>query len=149
MLRLLCVFITVLLLAFACTNDPDTTPFRYYEIGFHTDNHEWRDTSFVVAAVASDTQLINQINAQLALPEEKRNKIVVGSLSAGDAGYNKNGPYSFKWHLNEQDWSLTDMTVEIYDGKPYTDVDLHNSYWMNTVKRFGPWSSYVKKEITP
>jgi len=149
MLRLLCVFITVILLAIACSNDPEMPGLRYYEVGFHTDAKEWRDSAFVVAAVATDTQLINQINAQLALPEEKRKKIIFGSLATGNGGYNKNAGYSFKWHMHEQDWKLVDMTAEIYDGRPYSDVELHTAYWMNTVKRLGPWSSYIKKEITP
>jgi hypothetical protein len=27
------------------------------------------------------------------------------------------------------------------------DLDLHIDYWMDTVKGFSPWSSYIKREI--
>jgi hypothetical protein len=45
------------------------------------------------------------------------------------------------------DWHLTDLSIEIYDGRPYSDLDKSPAYWFDTVKRFSPWNSYIKKEI--
>ena len=118
--------------------------FTYYEVGFRTDNADWRDTSMVVAT--SDTTLIKQVDAQLALPVTQR-KLVVGKLVAGSGGYNKNASHQFKWHFKEDDWQLADVTIEIYDGKPYTDVDVNFQYWMTNVQRFGAWSSYIKRKL--
>jgi hypothetical protein len=90
--------------------------------------------------------LIRQIEAQLALPVDQR-KIVIGSLVKGSGGYNKTGAHEFKWRFREDDWQLTDLSIEIYDGRPHSDVDLQIDYWIDTVKRFSPWSSYIKREV--
>ncbi|WP_298736920.1 hypothetical protein [uncultured Chitinophaga sp.] len=153
MLRL-CV-LSALLFTMACSDDPAPGPaLRYYEVGFSdfTDEREpggaddWRDTSFIVAT--ADTQLIRKITEQLAQPVAQR-QIVNGALAPGNGGYNHNAAHNFKWHFKEDDWHLTDMSAEALDGRPYSDVDLHNAYWLDTVKRFSPWHSYIKNEITP
>jgi len=118
--------------------------YEYYQIGFKSTSSNWRDSAFVVRT--NDPQLIQQSEAQLALPVSSR-KIVSGKLLAGSGGYNKNASHEFGWHFKEDEWELVDVTVEIYDGKPYTDVDQHLSYWLNTVQRFGAWSSYIKKKL--
>ena len=145
----------ILLFTIACSNDPSPAPaLRYYEVGLSdfTDERkpagaeDWRDTSFVVAT--ADPQLIRKITEQLALPVTQR-QIVNGALTAGNGGYNRNGSHNFKWHFKEDDWHLTDMSAELLDGRPYSDVDISNAYWVDTVKRFSPWHSYIKREIRP
>src|SRR5687768_4008858 len=140
--------ILVLAIAFASCKketkpyiDPD---WRYFEVGLSGAAGDWRDSSYVVAT--KNEALLQKIAAQLALPVDDR-QIVLGNLVAGSGGYNKNASHEFKWHIKEDDWQLVDMTVEIYDGRPYSDVDLHYKYWMQTVKRFSPWGSYIKREI--
>ncbi|HEU4554772.1 MAG TPA: hypothetical protein VFS25_18130 [Chitinophaga sp.] len=149
-----CTVALLLLPLFACKKDNAPAPlhYHYYEVGMRNDaaaNWQWQDTAFVVAVADTNTTLIAEINAQLALPADQRNKIVAGTLVAGDGGYNTNASHHFKWHLDENDWQLTNMTIELSDGLPYTDVDMHYSYWMERVKRFTPWASYIKKETTP
>jgi hypothetical protein len=151
MLRSCALF--ALLLTIACSNDPVSPSLRYYEVGCKdldsvkiTGTADWRDTSFVVAT--ADSQLIRNITEQLSLPVAQR-KMVNGALVPGDGGYNRNGPHAFKWHLKEDDWQLTDVSAEVFDGRPYSDVDVHYTYWMDTVKRFAPWRSYIKREVTP
>ena len=118
---------------------------HYYEVGFKTNTADWRDSSFIIAT--TNASLISEIETQLSLPVSQR-KIVTGSLISGSGGYNKNSSHEFKWHFKEDDWQLTELSVEIYDGRPYSDVDSDINYWLNTVKRFAPWSSYIKREIT-
>ena len=140
-----CILLVIVLAAGACKKNTPP-PFRYFEIGLNNNSPEWRDTSFVVAT--ANEQLLTQIEAQLALPVDQR-KIVIGKLVKGSGGYNKNATHSFKWHFKEDEWELTDFTIEISDGRPYSDVDLSINYWLETVERFSPWSSYIKKEIFP
>lgn len=149
--KLLMPLLALVVLALgACKKDdgPSRGPagdgYTYYEVGFRSTSADWRDTSFIVRT--KNQQLIHQAENQLTLPVAER-KIVVGLLVAGSGGYNKNVSHEFKWHFKEDDWSLTDMTIEIYDGKPYTDVDQDLTYWLDTVKRFGAWSSYIKRKI--
>jgi hypothetical protein len=137
---------TMMLLATSftgCKKDKDPM-LRYFEVGTNNQSPDWRDSSFVVAT--SDETLIRQIEAQLQLPVNQR-KIVIGKLERGSGGYNKNSSHEFKWHFREDDWNLTDLSIEIYDGRPYSDPDLNIDYWVDTVKRFSPWSSYIKREL--
>ncbi len=47
----------------------------------------------------------------------------------------KNATHEFKWRYNQTDWQLTDISIEIYDGRPYSDVDSDTAYWFHTVKK--------------
>jgi hypothetical protein len=144
-----CVCLVIMISAFRCHKDGDfqvDPEWRYFEVGIKNANPEnWRDSSFVVAT--KNAALLQKIEAQLALPVADRNKIVAGKLASGNGGYNKNGNHNFKWRIQEDDWDLVDLTIELSDGRPYSDVDVNNSYWMNSVKRYTPWGSYIKKEI--
>lgn len=132
-------------LFFSCKKEKSTDEeYTYYEVGFKRVDADWRDTAFIVRT--KDPQLIQQVEAQLVLPVENR-KIVTGKLIAGSGGYNKNASHVFGWHFKENDWQLTELTIEIYDGKPYTDVDKDISYWLNTVQRYGSWGSYIKRKL--
>jgi hypothetical protein len=131
----------------ACKKDSErklNPQWRYFEVGFKDPMDDWRDTAFVVAT--SDTTLLNQIQTELGKPVNAR-KIVFGVLVRGSGDYNKNGTHTFKWHFKEDDWELTDVTAEIYSGRPYSDVDLDLDYWLG-IERFGPWNSYIRREIT-
>lgn len=145
-LKFMIFFLLLILFILGCNKEQEDKykAFQYYEVGFKSAQLDWRDTSFVVRT--NNKQLINQLEAQLTLPVQER-KIVVGTLVAGSGGYNKNSSHEFKWHFKEDDWELADVTIEIYDGKPYTDVDLNLQYYLDTVKRFGSWGSYLKKRL--
>ncbi len=134
----------VLLAALSCKKET-SLKLRYFEVGVNYTPDDWRDSSFVIAT--SDPALLIQVEEQLRLPVAQRSH-VNGSILAGDGGYNKNASHSFSWHFDETDWRLVNVSVEIYDGRAYTDIDKNNTYWFNTVKRFAPWGSYVKREIT-
>src|SRR4030095_2845356 len=133
----------VIALAMACKKD-ENKQLRYFEVVIVDNPSDWRDSSFIIAT--ADPQLISEINTQLSLPIPQR-KIINGALQVGSGGYNKNGSHEFKWHFKEDDWHFTDLSIEIYDGRPYSDLDLDLPYWLNTIKRFSPWNSYIKREI--
>jgi hypothetical protein len=152
-LKTLLPLLAILLLLGACKKDNDSkedAPIRrYFEIGMRNPSVDWKwqDTSFVV--VTSDPDVLTAVDAELSKPADQRRKLITGPLAEGNGGYNRNAGHNFTWHLKEDEWKLTDMTIELIDGLPHTDLDLNHDYWMNTVKSFGPWSSYIKKEVTP
>lgn len=141
--------LVLMIVAFGCkkeTSFPQDPEWRYFEVGIKNASPEnWRDSSFVVAT--KDPAVLEKIEAQLALPVADRNKIIAGGLAKGHGGYNKNSTHYFSWHLKENDWDLVDLSIEITDGRPHSDVDRNNGYWMNTLKRYTPWGSYIKREI--
>ena len=136
-------FLILLTATISCRKD-HVDKLSYYEVGMKNNSEEWRDSSFVVAT--ANQQLIQQIEAQLQQPVLQR-KMVFGTLAPGSGGYNKNATHEFKWHFNEDEWELAEVTIEIYDGRPYSDVDSDTAYWLQTVKRFSPWGSYIRKKI--
>jgi len=132
------------IILFGSCKKNNNAPLRYFEVGIVDTPVDWRDSSFIIAT--SNPQVIEQALAQLNLPINQR-KIVNGGIARGNAGYNKNSTHSFQWHFKEDDWHLTDFSIEIYDGRPYNDLDLGLDYWIDTVKRYSPWNSYIKREI--
>ena len=127
----------------SCKKDKEKSV-RYFEVGINGTTEDWRDSSFVVAT--ADPDLISKILGQLNEPVGDR-QIVMGELASGNAGYNKNAGHSFTWHFIETKWGLVDLSAEIYDGRPHSDVDKDHNYWLGTLKRFSPWGSYIKREI--
>jgi len=118
---------------------------RCYQFGMHGTFPDWRDTSCI--ACTGDLALMSVIQTQLALPVAQRDKHISGNIAGGDAGVNHNGSHNFLWHFIPGEWGLADLSAELCDGRPYTDVDLDTNYWIHTVQYFCPWSSYVQKEI--
>jgi hypothetical protein len=149
MTRLLVSMSLLLIMISSCKKEAEFNPdpeWRFFEVAIRNANPEnWRDSAFVVAT--KDPALLQKIEEQLALPEADRKKIVAGKLASGNGGYNKNATHNFKWRIQEDDWDIVDLTIELSDGRPYSDVDKNYDYWMKSVKRFTPWGSYIKKEI--
>ncbi|MES1226244.1 MAG: hypothetical protein ABUT20_62790 [Bacteroidota bacterium] len=129
---------------FACKKQSSATGLHYYEIGTKTPPPDWRDSIFIVAT--GNAGLVAEINQQLALPVAQR-KMVSGKLVAGSGGYNKNAGHEFAWHFKEDNWQLAELSAEIYDGRPYSDLDIDIHYWLDTVERFAPWQAYIKREV--
>src|SRR5688572_30817678 len=131
MKRLLVGFSLVLIMISSCKKDSGFNPdpeWRFFEVAIrNASTDDWRDSAFVVAT--KDAALLQKIEAQLALPEADRKKIVAGKLARGNGGYNKNAGHSFKWRIQEDDWDIVDLTIELSDGRPYSDVDVNIDYW--------------------
>lgn len=145
MLLMICIIFVLLVMLYSCKKESKLPRLHYYEVGLDVTAADWRDTSFIIAT--RNPALVAQIAAQLQLPKPQR-KIVNGALLPGNNGYNKNSTHSFNWHFNETDWQLADVSAEIFDGRPYSDLHADTDYWLDTVKRFAPWGSYIKREIT-
>ena len=88
----------------------------------------------------SNPELIAAARAQLALPAAKRSLFPGGPIAAGNGGHN----LSWGWHFTSA--QLVELSIELCDGSPsLVQADL--PYWLNTVKRFCPWSAYVYAEV--
>lgn len=144
-LYLLVVLIAIVLFL-SCTKDNNEIPddFTYYEVGFNVSSENWRDSLIIIRT--NNVALIQKADAQLLLPLDER-QIVFGEITSGNGGYNKNSTHSFNWRYKDNAWDLVDFTAEIYDGRPYSDVELNSTYWQTQMKRFGSWGSYIKKKL--
>lgn len=120
---------------------------RYFEFSAPNSYNEWRDTSFVVAT--SDPAVIASVESELQKRPKDRTLFFSGRLVMGSNGYNKNGPYEFPWHVDENNWNLAPIAIELCDGVPYTDISLNLDYWINTVKMYCGWLTRVKREVFP
>ena len=94
-------------------------------------------------AVTSDSAVIAVVNSQLAKPVAERKMHINGKIERGNGGHN----LAWSWHFTPNQWSLAEMSMELCDGWPGF-VEENLDYWIDTVGRFCPWSSYVKSEIT-
>lgn len=120
---------------------------RYFEFSNRCGHGEWRDTSFVAAT--SDPAVIALVENELQKPTTERFLMINGALAMGSNGYNKNANYEFPWHIVENGWVLTELSIELCDGCPYTDISQNLDYWVNTVKRYCGWRTKVRREVFP
>lgn len=88
----------------------------------------------------TSAEVAEQARAQLLLPESERTLFAIGGIQAGNDGVN----LSWSWHFSGV--RLTEMSIELCDGIP-SMVEADPDYWLNSVKQFCPWSSYVYREI--
>lgn len=95
--------------------------------------------TFVVRT--NDPKLIEKARKELAKPDTKRHYLVNGKLASGDGRFN----YPWHWHIEDNKWDLVEMSMELCDGTPDM-VEKDMKYWVEDVKRFCPWESYVLKE---
>ena len=61
-----------------------------------------------------------------------------GKILPGAGEMNHNAPYS--WHLDPQDISMADFTIELCDGTP-SYVEDNVKYFIEKVGRYCPWSA--------
>ncbi len=92
--------------------------------------------------ISSSPEFIAMARAELGLPLARRRRFVQGVVAAGKGS---NSP-AWRWHL--RDVSMVEIAIELCDGTP-SMVEQNLDYWLNTVKVFCPWSSYVYAELVP
>ncbi|MBC7896348.1 MAG: hypothetical protein H7066_13110 [Cytophagaceae bacterium] len=69
--------------------------------------------------------------------------VVMGSLAAGNGGFNAPWP----WHMTLQSVETADVAIELCDGRP-SMVSADLAYWIGTVRQFCPWGAKVVREKT-
>jgi len=138
--------ISILVFLSAIFSDESYAQVKCYRFSLVLQGTDWRDTSCV--ACTSDPDVIADVNNQLSKQFADRNKHINGAIAAGNASVNKNAHYNFLWHFKVNEWSLREMSMEVCDGRPYSDIDLDTAYWFNTIGFFCPWTSIVAEELT-
>jgi hypothetical protein len=68
---------------------------------------------------------------------------VHGTLRCGTGGFN--APYS--WHLDPATVTFPDLSMEVCDGRPQSDVQRDVDYWIDTVKDYCPWEAKVVARV--
>ncbi len=111
----------------ACSKESNKT--HYFEVGIKTfgsktQNPDWRDSSFVIAI--SDPGILSAAYAELNKPVSERIP-VYGGLRWGNGSFNHNANFQFNWHLDGNTIKFVDLSAEIFDGRPYSDVNLNRS----------------------
>ena len=119
-----------------CSSDSNKD--RMFLFGMRNDTEGKED--FV--AVTSDKSVIAAVNSQLAKPVDKRTLHINGIIERGNGGHN----LDWGWHFTPDRWALVEVSMELCDGNPSL-VEQDIDYWVDTVGRFCPWASYVKREI--
>jgi hypothetical protein len=88
---------------------------------------------------AEDDAAIAGLEARLETGQEG---VVLGTLAAGDGGFND--PWS--WHLVPGTIEVPDVAIEVCDGTP-SMVESDLEYWLDTVGTFCPWSARVIRRL--
>lgn len=135
-------FFFFLLCAAACSASAQMPCFEFRNSGTYTD---WRDTSCI--ACTSDPGILTIIQNELAVPFPQRSKHIAGVIAAGDAGVNHNAGHWFRWHFVPGQWGMPESSIELCDGRPFSDVDADTAYWLHQVGAFCPWSFRVSRPL--
>ncbi|HEY8358201.1 MAG TPA: hypothetical protein VIL30_12140 [Ramlibacter sp.] len=91
-------------------------------------------------ATTASPEVTAQARAQLFLPVAERRMFANGKILAGDGGENP----GWNWHFDG--FELAEMSIELCDARP-SMVEADLAYWLQTVKQFCPWGSYVYAEL--
>jgi Secretion system C-terminal sorting domain len=105
----------------------------------------WQDSSFIAAT--SNQSIIDSVLVDIQKPLNQRVRHISGFIVQGNGGYNKNATHNFTWHFDENQWNIQGYSIEVCDGKPYTDLDLDAAYWQTSVHQFCPWGSKPSREV--
>jgi hypothetical protein len=117
---------------------------RYFEFTTLCGHGNWQDTSFIAAT--NDQTVIDSVLTDLSRPYDER-RFISGSIDHGNGGYNHNAGHWFLWHFIPGQWELADMSIEVCDGCPYSDVDADTAYWIGNLGTFCPWSGKPAREL--
>jgi hypothetical protein len=131
-----CLLFSSLLFA---TTSVTAQDLRFFEFGYRGLPDE--DNLF---AATSDSGVIHEVLAQLAVPEAGRHMFINGELQFGTG---TNNP-KYSWHFISNKWALAEIAIEACDAQP-SDVENDKEYWITQFGRYCPNSSYVKREIFP
>jgi hypothetical protein len=93
-------------------------------------------------ARTSDPNVIAEVRAQLALPEDQRHRHITGKIERVSPGQN----LGWSWQHEESRWALSDASIELCDARP-SYVEAHLDEWLRDVGLFCPWSCYVKQDV--
>ena len=96
-------------------------------------------------AWTSDSLVIAQVEAQLALPQADRGQHINGVILRLPEGCEVNQQWS--WYFAPDSWSLSEISIELCDGNPQY-VEENISEYVDNVGLYCPWSSIVLRELS-
>lgn len=109
---------------------------RYFEF-----KDEVNGDAFI--AWTSNQQVIDQVLAELAKPENERLMHINGGIAKLPDNCKLNQNWS--WYFLPDDWALAELSIEVCDGTPQY-VEEHLDDYLH-IERYCPWSSFVLREI--
>ena len=127
------LLVTLLLLLVGCGKQESLVTFEFA--------HGRDKNAPTYRAATADATLIEKARAELAKPPSERRLHINGTISAGEAN---NRPW--RWHFNDGEWTLAELSIELCDGQPsYVNDNLDQ--WLKEVGSYCPWASYVSREL--
>lgn len=95
-------------------------------------------------AWTSDANTIQQVEAQLALPQNQRGQHINGVILKLPENCDINQKWN--WYFEPTSWTLSDLSIELCDGNPqYVEENLGE--YVDNVGRYCPWGSIVLRTI--
>lgn len=91
-------------------------------------------------AVADEAQL----ERAAELLESGAENNIHGTVRRGSGGFNA----GYSWHLDPETITFPDLTMEVCDGRPRSDVEGDIDYWVNTVKYYCPWGAKIVARVS-
>ncbi len=135
------------LIVLGCSKDDDDGPspcndqfndesFRFFEF-----EHDGTGTTFY--AWTSDTAVISDVEAQLALPKAQRSMHINGAIDRIPQGCMLNKEWN--WFFVPDQWVMAEVSIELCDGNPNFVEENIDEYIR--IGGYCPWGSYVLREI--
>ena len=139
--------LSLVLLIAACHEDDNPGPVCTIQIAEDDRVFEFlhQSTGETYLAWTSDTSVIQQVEAQLALPQGQRNQHINGRILRLPEQCDLNQPWS--WYFVPGEWSLVDQSIELCDGNPQF-VEENLDEYVDNFGRYCPWGSIVLREVT-
>ena len=66
-----------------------------------------------------------------------------GTLERGNGGFNM----SYSWHLDPSTVHWPDLSMEICDGRPNSEVEAEVDYFIETVQYYCPWGAKIVAKV--
>ena len=134
----------IILLLFSCTKPKENEYNQKCDLEVDLRFFEFKiiglNDSFNFLAATSNPDLISKIEEELRLPFDQRINHINGIVAAGNGCYNG----KLDWHYMPNQWSLSEVSIELCDGYPSNPVDNSN---VGETYNACPWNARLLKEI--
>lgn len=125
--------LAAVLVAAACSEDPTgVTPLAVFEV-------EVAGERFRLGVANTD-----QLERAEELLATGAGNNIHGTVRRGNGGFN----VGYSWHVDPGTVTFPDLTMEICDGRPRSEVESDVDYWVNTVKYYCPWDAKIVARIS-
>ena len=67
-----------------------------------------------------------------------------GTLKRGNGGFNM----TYSWHLEPATVAWPDLSMEVCDGRPNSEVEAEVDYYIDTIQYYCPWGAKIVAKIS-